>query len=152
NGRMQAGARGSRGFALPSLCSLSAAHGVSRPCALARLVTRIRVFSADNMKRFAALGGAAALIVAITVAAAAWLLVPKGNDPASALRDRLLGLDSRAVERVLGPPTFRDAADKTWQYMDDRLIARFADPSVANKTLVVQFDAEDSVASVYLTD
>jgi outer membrane protein assembly factor BamE (lipoprotein component of BamABCDE complex) len=97
------------------------------------------------------------LLVAIAVAVIAlgclaWFFMAARHDAATAIRSRLVGQDSRGVEAVLGPPTYRDNGANTWHYMDEMLVGRFADTSVAEKTLVVQFDHDGWVSNVYLSD
>jgi outer membrane protein assembly factor BamE (lipoprotein component of BamABCDE complex) len=97
------------------------------------------------------------LLVAIAVAlialgCLAWFFMPGGREAARAIGSRLMGQDSRGVEAVLGPPTYRDNGANTWHYMDEMLVGRFADKSVADKTLVVQFDHDGWVSNVYLRD
>ncbi len=73
-------------------------------------------------------------------------------DAASAIRERLLGESPRAVEAVLGQPSFRENNDKTWHYMDPIVVTRVAERAVSDQTLVVEFDAEGQVSSVYLAE
>jgi hypothetical protein len=105
------------------------------------------------MKRIARPKLLVAIAVAvIAVGCLAWFFMPAGRDAATAIRSRLVGQDSRGVEAVLGPPTYRDNRANTWHYTDEMLVGRFADKSVAEKTLVVQFDHDGSVSNVYLSD
>lgn len=97
------------------------------------------------------------LIVVLTLTVAAGgvligLVRPTRPDAAAAIRDRLLGEDSRAVEAMLGQPAFRENKGKTWHYMDRAVVGRFADSSVADQTLVVEFDQDGSVCQVYLAE
>jgi outer membrane protein assembly factor BamE (lipoprotein component of BamABCDE complex) len=73
-------------------------------------------------------------------------------DAASAIRNRLLGESPRGVELVLGPPSYREKNDKTWHYTDTAVVGRVADRAVADQTLIVEFDAEGAVSSVYLSE
>jgi outer membrane protein assembly factor BamE (lipoprotein component of BamABCDE complex) len=93
--------------------------------------------------------------VVLSVAAGAaliWLVMPTRPDSAAAIRNRLMGENSRAVESLLGQPAYREHEDKTWHYLDRAIVGRFVDRSAAEQTLVVEFNQEDSVCNVYLAD
>ena len=73
-------------------------------------------------------------------------------DAASSIRNRLLGESPKGVESVLGPASYRENSDRTWHYVDSSLVGRFAEHAVANQSLIVEFNADGTVESVYLSD
>ena len=95
---------------------------------------------------------AAAVAVAAGLAMLAWLTSFRRPDPAAVLRDRLMGQSARDVESVLGQPAFRENDDRTWHYLGEARVRQFVGDVGPVGDLIVEMNADGTVARVYLDE